>query len=81
MKNVILYLTFIGIAITPIKTLAQDNTLTNQEKNEGWKLLWDGKTTNGWRGARISTFPTKGDRKSTRLNSSHKTESRMPSSA
>ena len=25
MKNVILYLTFIGIAITPIKTLAQDN--------------------------------------------------------
>ena len=47
MKNVILYLTFIGIAITPIKTLAQDNTLTNQEKNEGWKLLWDGKTTNG----------------------------------
>ena len=46
MKNVILYLTFIGIAITPIKTLAQDNTLTNQEKNEGWKLLWDGKTTN-----------------------------------
>ena len=59
MKNVILYLTFIGIAITPIKTLAQDNTLTNQEKNEGWKLLWDGKTTNGWRGARISTFPRK----------------------
>ena len=42
MKNVILYLTFIGIAMTPIKTLAQDNTLTNQEKNEGWKLLWDG---------------------------------------
>ena len=38
MKNVILYLTFIGIAMTPIKTLAQDNTLTNQEKNEGWKL-------------------------------------------
>ena len=34
MKNVILYLTFIGIAMTPIKTLAQDNTLTNQEKNE-----------------------------------------------
>ena len=60
MKNVILYLTFTGIAMTPIKTLAQDNALTNQEKNEGWKLLWDGKTTNGWRGARISTFPTKG---------------------
>ena len=32
MKNVIFYLTFIGIAMTPIKTLAQDNTLTNQAK-------------------------------------------------
>jgi len=33
------------------------NTLTVKEKAEGWRLLFDGKTTAGWRGFRQQTMP------------------------
>jgi len=36
------------------------NTVTAREAREGWKLLWDGETTAGWRGARLETFPAGG---------------------
>ncbi len=36
------------------------NELSEPEKNQGFKLLWDGKTTQGWRGAYQATFPATG---------------------
>ncbi|MGI9542731.1 MAG: 3-keto-disaccharide hydrolase, partial [Cyclobacteriaceae bacterium] len=36
------------------------NQLTGRQEKEGWKFLWDGKTTEGWRGAKLDAFPDKG---------------------
>ena len=36
------------------------NRLTDYEVRQGWRLLWDGKTTAGWRGAKLDEFPAEG---------------------
>ena len=36
------------------------NQLTEWEISRGWRLLWDGKTTKGWRGVKLNDFPEKG---------------------
>ena len=36
------------------------NMLTAQEKADGWKLLWNGKNSDGWRSAKSENFPTHG---------------------
>lgn len=50
--------------VCPPKSFGQAalNTLTAQEKKDGWKLLFDGKTSQGWVSAKnLNAFPAKPD--------------------
>ena len=55
---------FFGLALTVPSSLLlaeeSPNQLTEHEKADGWKLLFDGKTTDGWRSFKKPGFPAKG---------------------
>src|SRR5688572_13154854 len=48
-----------GTAITTVSS-AEQARLTAAERAAGWKLLFDGTTTTGWRGFKKTGFPVKG---------------------
>ncbi len=50
MKSLVLGLCVAFLATGAFAQGAADNTLTSAERVGGWKLLFDGKTTDGWRG-------------------------------
>lgn len=57
-------LLFVSVLISPPPISAQEraepNTLTQKERDNGWTLLFDGETTDGWRGYNKESFPDKG---------------------
>ena len=49
----------------PVEDYAQeinniDNFLTEKQKEDGWKFIFDGNTSKGWLGAKSESFPEKG---------------------
>lgn len=55
----VLRILFASIALIA-PSFAADNELTPDEKSAGWRLLFDGKTTAGWRAIGKQEFPAKG---------------------
>ena len=45
-------------AAQPVTYVSCPNTLTADERRAGWRLLFDGKTFNGWRGLGYDTVPS-----------------------
>jgi hypothetical protein len=60
MKKSIYLLAFTILFTSAAIAQEKDNTLTKKEVKDGWKLLFDGKTTDSWMNYKTGTFPTGG---------------------
>jgi hypothetical protein len=57
-KQIILTISLsIALSITSLLIAQENNTLTNQEKEEGWELLFNGKDFQGWRQCNGTSMP------------------------
>jgi 3-keto-disaccharide hydrolase len=50
----------VSLAAQSAKSTVASAQLTSAERAQGWRLLFDGTSTNGWRGFKKSAFPTTG---------------------
>jgi len=65
MSRKILIAKVLTVSILPLlifftTAYAQDNRLTNKEKQEGWQLLFDGQSMSKWKSPGSDSFPSKG---------------------
>jgi hypothetical protein len=44
--------------VVEVEEVAAPNTLTQAEKDDGWELMFDGTTSDGWRGYKKEGFPS-----------------------
>ena len=57
-RNIILTLSMAAAILIALPTFAQEvNKLSNEEKNEGWKSLFNGKDFDGWRQCNGTAMP------------------------
>ena len=47
----------LSLTLAAVTLCRAQNALTKQEAAAGWELLFDGKTTNGWRSPSVDEFP------------------------
>ncbi|MEM8954613.1 MAG: DUF1080 domain-containing protein [Verrucomicrobiota bacterium] len=53
-------LTLVLLPTSPLVAADNHNTLTTQEEEAGWKLLFDGEKIEGWRSYKQDSFPKQG---------------------
>lgn len=60
MKTTIMICLLAIFSVSGFSQKNKTNTMTKKEKKEGWVLLFDGKSTDNWRGYNLPAFPEKG---------------------